>query len=216
MITAFTRFDITSFATTQARRALVPLAFVVVFGAVIPVPGLAIVVGAVIAAVSVSYPFQGDERGQLDTLYANTLVRRRDVVVGRFLTVLAFAAAAVALGVLVSLVTAAVRHETMAWSTVGTLLLVAFGVTVACVAVQLPWFFALGYTRARPMLYIPVAVLAVGSWLAGQTGLLDGATSVTIGGGPSPVVVVAVLVGGVVVLVASALVSTRLYERREL
>lgn len=55
------------------------------------------------------YLFQADERGLLGTLYATTSVTRREVVIGRYLTVVAYAILATRIGVLTSLVDDAIR-----------------------------------------------------------------------------------------------------------
>ncbi|WFR65756.1 hypothetical protein P9139_11250 [Curtobacterium flaccumfaciens] len=55
----FTRFDLVTIALTQPLRVLLPLLFTVVFCVTLPVPGLGIAIGAIVASVSASVPFQG-------------------------------------------------------------------------------------------------------------------------------------------------------------
>lgn len=212
MTSAFVGFDLRNMLTV---RSLLPLLFVVVFGATLPVPGLPIVIGALIASVTVSTPFQTDERGDLDTLYATAPLSRRSVVLGRYVSALVFALAAVLIGTGTSLVSASVRGDALAWPLVAVMLLVALACVCVTYAVQLPWFFALGFTRGRPMIYIPVAVIAVAGFLAGQSGMLTSATPADFSV-PTWPLAGGVIVGGIAVLVASVLVSARVYRRREL
>jgi ABC-type transport system involved in multi-copper enzyme maturation permease subunit len=212
MTAAFTGFDLRNMLGV---RTLLPLLFVAVFGATLPVPGLPIVIGALIASVTVSTPFQGDERGRLDTLYATAPLARRSVVVGRYLSTLVFALAAVLIGTVTTLVSAAVRHQAVSWPLIAVMLLVALVCICVTYAVQLPWFFALGFTRGRPMVYIPVAVIAVGGFLAGQSGMLTSASPAEIGLPPWPLAV-GVGCAGIAALVVSGAVSDRLYRHREL
>ncbi len=218
MIATFTRFDLLGLVTTQTRRVAIPILFVIVCGIALPVPGLPIIVAALVVSVSASYPFLADERGLLDTLYAAAPLTRRSVVIGRYLTLLVFGAAAVAIGAVVSLTGAAIRSQSLGAPTLVLLLLIAFGILTVALAVQLPWFFALGYTKSRPMIYIPVAIISIVGFLAGQSGLFDG--SQILVGAPTAAslltVTVIVLPLGVGLLVASVVVASHLYARREL
>ena len=216
MIATFARFDLRNFATTQPTRVIIPLAFVVIFGATLPIPGMPILAGAIIAAVTASYPFQADERGQLDTLYASTPISRRAVTIGRYISALVMSAVATGLGVVVALIMAQIRDQQLSPSLIAMMLLAGFGVVAVTLSVQLPWFFAMGFTRGRPMIFIPVAVIAAAGWIAGQTGMLSGPSSLDQLQAPGPAVVTPVLVGGSALLVASAITATRLYRRREL
>jgi ABC-type transport system involved in multi-copper enzyme maturation permease subunit len=213
MITAFTRFDVRNAVTTQPRRLLIPLLLVAVTGFVLPVPGMPMVIGAVMGSLLVSYPFQADERGHLDTLYATTPVTPRAVVVGRYLTVLAVAAVAVLVGAATTFAVSAVNHRAVDPVELGAVAVAAVAIVVLACAVQLPVYFALGYTKARPMMFVPVIVIAVGAGLLGRTdafdGLLDGPVP------PLAPVAVAVVVGGAVLLTVSAVIAERVYRRRE-
>lgn len=217
MTFAFTLFDLRNFATTQPMRLIIPLAFVVVLGLTLPVPGLPIVGGAIVASLTASYHFQGDERGLLDTLYASTPVSRRAVVTGRYLSVLALSAVLIGLGTATMLVVDAVHHQGVHWPIVADMLLVAFGVVAVALSVQLPWFFAMGFTRGRPLTYIPVGIMSIAGWIAAQSGLLDGTVRFDAPATPpSALVTATVLVVGAGLLVASAAVAARRYQRREL
>jgi|GEM_PF-2523603 len=211
----FARFDLVAMARTQPLRVLLPLLFTVVCCVTLPVPGMGIAVGAVVAAVSASIPFQGDERGRLDTLYGIAPIGRTAVVLGRYLSMLVFAVVAVGIGTATTLVMGAVRHQDIGWPIVATMLLGAAACVGISFAVQLPWFFALGFTRGRPMIYIPVGIIAVVGFIVGQTGWFDGIGPADVLT-PAPWLAALVLVAVVALFVGSAAVAVRVYRRREL
>lgn len=211
----FARFDLVSMARTQPLRIVLPLLFTVVFSITLPVPGLGVVVGAVVASVSASIPFQGDERGRLDTLYGIAPIGRTAVVLGRYLSMLVFAVVAVGIGTATTLVTGAVRHQDIGWPLVATMLLGATACVGLAYAVQLPWFFALGFTRGRPMVYIPVAIIAVVGFVVGQVGWFGDVEPADLVA-PSPTLVGIVVVAVAAAIAVSATIAVRLYQRREL
>ncbi|WP_413320285.1 ABC-2 transporter permease [Agrococcus sp. 1P02AA] len=213
MIAAFTRFDLRSWV--PRTQTLLPLAAIVVAGIVLPVPGMAIVAAAFIASLTVSTPFLGDERGQLDTLYGVMPVSRRTVVVGRALAVLAFTLAAFALALVVTLAVAATRGSMPA----AEILILAFAVAFAFVglsmSIQLPVLFRLGYTRGRLIAYAPALAVAAVAWLAQATGALDGASPL-LEGVPVAVVAAGGALVGVVGIVVGVLAAAPIYARRQM
>ena len=216
MIATFTLFDVRNFATTQPLRMILPLALVVLFGASVPIPGAPIVIAALIASITTSYYFQGDERGMLDTLYAASSISGPAVVIGRYISALIFAAAAVGLGAATTVVMTAVRHQSLSWPLALGMLVAAFGIVSVALAVQLPWFFALGFTRGRPMIYIPVGILSIAGFVAGQTGFLDGSIQITSSGVPLALVSILIVAFGCAVIAVSIAIAVRLYRKREL
>jgi len=218
MTWTFFRFDLQNLLTTQSRRVIIPVALIVAFSITLPVPGLPIIIAAFVASVTASYPFQADERGLLDTLYATAALTRRSVVVGRYLTLLVFGAAVIALATALTVLTAFIQHQSLGWTTVAFLLVLAFGVLAVAFAVQLPWFFALGYTKSRAMIYIPVAVISIAGFIAAQFGLLNRAQLPAVVAMPALTAVIAeiVLPLGAALLIASIVTTSRLYARREL
>lgn len=211
----FARFDLRTMALTQPLRVLLPLLFTVVFCVTLPVPGFGIVIGAVVATVSASVPFQGDERGRLDTLYGIAPIGRTAVVLGRYCSMVVFALTAVGLGTATTFVMRAVRHQDFGWPLVGAMLLASFACVGVAYAVQLPWFFALGFTRGRPMVYIPVAIIAVAGTVVSRSGWFADVGPADVLAPPGWLAVV-VCVAVVVLLVVSAAIATRVYRRREL
>lgn len=213
MIAAFTRFDLMSwFPRTQT---LLTLFFVAVIGVLLPIPGMAIVTAALVTSLMLSAPFLGDERGRLDTLYGVLPISRRTVVVGRALSLIAYYVTAAALATAVSVVMAIVRGEQIPTE----LLLIAHACAAAIVglamALQLPVFFRIGYSRGRFMSYAPAIVIAGGAWLLQATGAHTPLLGAMAG---VPVALIAGLgiVLGLVGAVVAISLSARLYRTREL
>jgi len=215
MTGTFALFDIQNFLT-PLKRVLPPMLVVVVAAIATPWPAFAIGAAAIAMSLLAANPFAADERGRLDTLYSTLPVSRRSVVVGRYLALLAVYAVVAVLATVVAIVVPLVRGEEVDYSVLLPVNLVSLVIFSVALAVQLPFFFSLGFTRARPMMYLPVAVLIGAFYLASQTGLLDRVDPAAVASG-NPAVLALVGVGGsLVALVVSAVVSIARYGRRPL
>lgn len=166
------------------------------------------------AAIGPQYPFSLDERSRLDTLFATLPLGRRAVVLGRYATMLTVALMLAALGLLVSLAAAPAFGETLAATTLAMLATGGFAAFCLFTALELPFFFALGFSRARPFAFaaplvgIGAVILVFGGGTDLLTTALDRLASWPLLAGAAVV--------GVVLLGASAALSTRLYGRRDL
>lgn len=213
MITAFTRLDLSAwFPRTQT---LLTLLFVAVIGVVLPIPGMAIVAAGLVTSLMVSTPFLGDERGRLNTLYGVLPVSRSTVVTGRAMSVLTYYLAAAALATAVTVVMALVRGTQIPTDLLLVAHAAALGFIGLSMALQLPVFFRVGYSRGRFVAYAPAFVVAGGAWLLQATGAhvpfqdaLSGVPMLAIAGAG----VLLALLGVVVAIVVSA----RVYRDREL
>lgn len=211
MTFAFTRLDVMSWF--PRRQSLLPLAFIVVVGILLPVPGMAIVASAFVTSLMLSAPFLGDERDHLDTLYGVLPISRRAVVVGRALSIVLYGVIAMAVATATTLVVAAVRGTPVAPELLGFGFAAAFAVVGVAVGVQLPVLFRVGYSRGRLMVYAPALLLAAGAWISQTFGLVDGDV---IGAIPPALGLGVCVVIGVVGLVVGVAVAVRLYSTREL
>lgn len=211
MTFAFTRLDVMSWF--PRRQSLLPLAFIVVVGILLPVPGMAIVASAFVTSLMLSAPFLGDERDHLDTLYGVLPISRRAVVVGRALSIVLYGVIAMAVATATTLVVAAVRGTTVAPEVLGLGFAAAFAVVGVAVGVQLPVLFRVGYSRGRLMVYAPALLLAAGAWISQTFGLIDGDV---IGAIPPALGLGVCVAVGVVGLVVGVAVAVRLYSTREL
>ena len=215
MIASFALFDIANFVT-PAKRVAPPLLIVAIAAIITPWPTFAIGAAAIVMSLLAANPFAADERGRLDTLYATLPLSRSAVVIGRYvsLTVI-YLLVVLAANILAVAVPLTKGAEIDLWM-LGMINLASVIIYALAIAVQLPFFFSVGFTRARPMMYIPVGVVAGLLWLAGQTGLVDDSDFTALQS-IDPVVAVGVGVGvSVVALVISAAVSSVRYGRRSL
>lgn len=209
MTFAFARLDVISWF--PRRQTLLPLAFIVVVGIVLPLPGMAIIAAAFVTALMLSAPFLGDERDGLDTLYGILPISRRTVVVGRALSILLYGVIAMGIAALTTVVVAAVRGIAVPLELMGLGFAAAFAVIGVSLGVQLPVLFRVGYSRGRLAVYAPALVLAAGAWASQALGLLDGDM---IGAIP-PALAVGVCVGvGIIGLVVGIVVAVRAYSTR--
>ncbi|KNY04031.1 ABC-2 transporter permease [Microbacterium sp. GCS4] len=211
MTFAFTRLDLMSWL--PRRQSLLPLAFIVVVGILLPVPGMAIVASAFVTSLMLSAPFLGDERDHLDTLYGVLPISRRAVVTGRALSIVLYGIIAMAVATVTTLVVAAARGTTVAPEVLGLGFAAAFAVVGVAVGVQLPVLFRVGYSRGRLMVYAPALLLAAGAWISQTFGLVDGDV---IGAIPPALGLGVCVAVGVVGLVVGVAVAVRLYSTREL
>jgi hypothetical protein len=210
MTLAFARFDLQSwFPRTQT---LLTLGFIVVAGAVLPLPVLAIVAAAVVTSLMVSTPFLADERGRLDSLYGVLPVSRGAVVAGRTLALLAYGVVALAVAVATTVVAGMLRGTALPLETLLVAVAVAFAIIGLAMSLQLPVFFRIGYSRGRLMSMAPTLVLAGLVWLGGTLGLLSDATVWP----PAPLAIAVSLAVGVVGVTVGTVIAYRLYRSREL
>lgn len=207
----FARFDIVNLAT-QPRQLISGFIFVVLIAAASPFSELALPAAGLLVSLMAATTFALDERGHLDTLYATLPVPRVSVVVGRYLTILALWIAVTAVAVVAAVVAPLLRGLPLRPGLLGLLLVVSFGIVAVTVSLVLPFFFALGYTRARPAIYITAALVAGAAYLAARLGLIPqgfnelSVTSLPAGG---------TVVIGLVVLALSARIATGIYRRRQ-
>lgn len=207
---AFTRFDVMSWF--PRRQTLLPLAFIVVVGIILPVPGMAIVASAFVTSLMLSAPFLGDERDRLDTLYGVLPISRRAIVVGRALSILVYGVLAMIIATVVTLGVAAVRGTVIT----PELLMIGYAAALAIVGlsigVQLPVLFRVGYSRGRFMVYAPAIVIAGAAWIAqavGVDGDVVGSIPLAMGIGICAAI-------GVLGIVIGTVFAVRIYSRREL
>lgn len=173
----------------------------------------------VMAALTGSYGFAITESARLETLFATLPSTRRDVVVARYLVITGILLTAGLVGVVVHAIKAAATGQP--WSLGSTLALVAVSFTVAAavIAIQFPFFFRLGYLRARFLTFVTIAV--VGALVVALV-TLAGNSSVSAGwlAALASIPAMGFTAGGLLLgfgfLAASAVISVRLYSRKDL
>ncbi|WP_431031391.1 ABC-2 transporter permease [Plantibacter sp. RU18] len=211
MTFAFTRFDLMSWF--PRRQTLLPLAFIVIVGIALPVPGMAIAASAFVTSLMLSTPFLGDERDRLDTLYGVLPISRRAIVVGRALSILLYGVVAMTIATVTTLSVAAIRGTTIAPELLMTGYAASFAIIGLPVGVQLPVLFRIGYSRGRLVVYAPVLLIAGAAWINQATSVIDGDIINTI---PLEVGVGACVAIGTLGIITGTLLAVRLYTTREL
>lgn len=207
------RLDLRSIAPYGRTQVVVMVLVVPLFAWLTGEPATALVIAAVFATFLTSYPFAIADKFDLDTLYGMLPTSRRALVAGRFLLALGLYVAAAALGAVMSVGIALARDQAIATGDAALVLAISFAIFAVVVALQHPFFWAMGYTRARAVSYVPLLALAFGGALLPLLGVDP--TGAPLGSPASAGGVAALLVlGGALALVASAAVSIRLDARR--
>lgn len=136
--------------------------------------GLGLVLGVAFKSVStlssmfmvglllvMTYPFAIAEKNSTDKLYATLSLKRKNVVIGRYV----FVMLAVLAGMLIVLcesvlISVFFRLEMAVNELLFTLCVLGFIIS-ATVSIQYPLFFKLGYTKAKVFTYLPLILAAV-------------------------------------------------------
>jgi hypothetical protein len=111
------------------------------------------------ALMYTSYPFVVGEKSGMDILYAMLSVKRKSVVLGRYLFAFAFIVCVGVFAVFFSYVLLTARQVSFNAVDSFTTLLVLFLLFSVISAVQLPIFFRYGYTKAKFLAYLPFVML---------------------------------------------------------
>ncbi len=115
-------------------------------------------------ALYVSYPFAVGEQNGIDALYVTLNVRRREVVLGRYLFALCADVCTCAVGIACTAAVSALKGAVLDWGAVFPVSCAALAFFSLVQAVQLPLFFRFGYAKAKmlsmlPFLAVPLFVI---------------------------------------------------------
>ena len=215
MIARFVFFDILNFAT-PVKRVAPSLFLVLVAPWAAPTPAFGIGAAAIVMSLLASNPFAADERGRLDTLYATLPLTRRDIVVGRYLALIVVylvAAALASAAAVVVQIKSGQAVDPLLFGAVNVFSLLFFAVAIS---LQLPFFFSVGFTRARLMSFIPAAVLVGGAALAAQLGALNSAGVIEAVSHNLATLWIVAPIAVAAALAASIVISSARYVRRAL
>ncbi|HEU0257350.1 MAG TPA: ABC-2 transporter permease [Microbacteriaceae bacterium] len=196
---------------------LLAVAAMLIFFGIDMGPAFAIPLAAVACVLIASDLFLMDERGRLDILYATLPVGRTTVVLGRYTTVLLEFLVAAVIGNTVAMLDVDFGRAPLGPGMLVMMNVVGFVIVAVGLAVQLPAFFALGYTKARFVGLVPPVVIAVAGLSVGRKAdILQGLAAIVRGRGVSVPLEAAAVAGCVIVLAASVLAARALYVRRRL
>jgi len=201
----------------QPMRLVVGLGFIVLFSTQIT-PVFAVPMAAAFTVVMVSTSFLADERGRLDILYGTLPISRTTVVLGRYASSVLVALVAVGLGDVIALIGLGLKGDAIDGGTFLLMNLVAVAILAVSLGVQLPVFFALGYTRARVAAMLPALIMLLAFTVAQSAGVLSssGMADLWPRVSAAPVVLsVLTAAAALAVLIASALAARHVYRRRQ-
>ena len=197
------------------KSHLVPLLIVIAIITVInPGPLGALGLCAGLAMLIPSYMFSLDERGRLDTLYSVLPLSRTNVVHGRYVVLLALTLALLSMGAVLTAARAALTGPSVDLAE----LAIVFGGSFFLVAIvhgfQVPFYFAVGYSKARIVNYAILIVFFGALWLVFPAVRLDMVHFTDRLN--SPFFYAITVLGGLGILGASVASSSRLYRNRVL
>ena len=122
-------------------------------------------VGIMLGTMFISYPFAVGEKSNMDALYATLSLNRKTVVTGRYLFAFAFNLCAVLFSVVFAI--AGILVSGAAGLTMGKGEILLVGILLAAIfiiiqAIQLPFFFKMGYTKAKFLSLVPFVAIMTG------------------------------------------------------
>ncbi|WNY26682.1 ABC-2 transporter permease [Methanolapillus ohkumae] len=171
---------------------------------------------AMVSLVTISsYPFTIGEKNNMDILYSTLSLKRKDVVIGRYVFMLFIEIAGMSLIFLLSLVMQYFFKTTYEMMEVFITLCILLAISLSVAAIQYPIYFKIGYTKAKFMAMLPLfmifgLIIISPFFIQNMETVIEMADSniMLIGG-------IAVLLG-FVFLAISCWVSCKLYQKRDL
>lgn len=201
----------------NARYMIIPVVMVAVpvllfLGPYMLIPA----VSGLAVASAPSYLFGNDERGRLDTLYTALGIQRRQVVAGRYTTLLLLLIGLTATGVLLAASAALVFDTAYDWKIATTLTVASVALIGIVLAAQLPAYFGTGPGPVRAVANIAPGIIMAAVFIGwavpdARTVLLSWIGDTHL----AWLALAAIAILGVLGAVSTAL-STRLYARRDL
>jgi hypothetical protein len=161
---AFVRLD---FMTVKpyftAKNLLIFGAVAMFLSAVNGTVQMSLGIGFMLGTLFISYPFAIGEKSNMDALYATVSIKRKTVVLGRYLSTFLLNICAIAFSfVFAAFGVAGARLTNIFQSNSGgdslALIFALSGLLILIQTIQLPIFFKLGYTKAKFMSVVPFAL----------------------------------------------------------
>jgi hypothetical protein len=177
-------------------------------------------IGMMLAVTMTSYPFALGEKANMDALYPTLGVDRRTVVLGRYIFTIVMNVIITAAAIAVAAAGMAVMGKLTFES--GEILLIVISLMVVFMivqAIQIVFYFKMGYTKAKFFSTVPFVVILIGSFAF--SALTEGNTSPAVsefvsGTLASPLTLAAaVILFLCLVVFVSYTLSLRVYSRRE-
>lgn len=149
--------------TVRPYIKILPLLFLV--GVVMDVVGksgtFVIAYAALITITSASYPFGAEEKSRLHFLALSLPVSRRSIVAGRYIQVILTAFFMAAVAFVLSIISAQISGIPISPSERISAALLSCACALLFIFIQYPFYYRLGYMRARYIVSIPVFLIVM-------------------------------------------------------
>jgi hypothetical protein len=178
-------------------------------------PAYTVSIGCILGYMFTSYPFAVGSKSNMDALYVTLGLKRRQVVVGRYLFSWLTELCAAAVGFLTTWIVSLILGRTFDLFVAAVMIGVLFPVVLIMQSMQLPIYFKVGYAKATLVTYLPIGLLAglaallptVGKgFLSRLTILIETRTYLMIAAG---------IVFTILVVMISMVLSMKFYQKRE-
>ena len=168
----------------------------------------------------ISYPFSAGERNGIDLLYATLSITRKTVVLGRYLFAMVLNLCAGVLAYILIFLASMLLKIDFQHGSIISLVLALLIVYSIVQAFQLPFYFKLGYAKARFIIYIPLAafpfIVAMLSTQIQSTGLAANLYGVLIWLENNPsLLIAACIVLWLVIEFVSYFFALKFYQKRD-
>lgn len=167
-----------------------------------------------------AYPFAIGEKTKMDLLYASLPLQKKTLVFGRYLFALLINLGSGVIAFLFTFVTALVLRQDFIFGDTAAAIVGCFFLFTLVEAMQIPFYFKLGYTKAKLVVFLPLLVVPAALFgllqLAQERGLVDQMTEFgyRVSQNPVPLVLFSMLVW-VLLMAISLLCSLQNYHKRE-
>ncbi len=218
-IWSFVRLDLSTQRQGLRRMALAVIVFVVMFSLLSTDLTAVAMAVAVLPLMLPMLFFAEDQRSHLDTLYGALPLTRRQVVTGRYASLMLWSLGAATLGPVVAIAVAQVQGRPPSAGALVAGDLTAWSAAWIVLSLQLPAYFRWGYAKAGTIIQIATFALFFAAVPAIRWAAPSLATLLSPGSAPAGISLAAMWIPPAAALGAAALSrwgAGRFYARREL
>lgn len=164
-------------------------------------------------------PFSLSERNSIDTLYAALPISKLNVVTGRYIFAISLNIAGGIVSIAISAFIMTIFKISFSFLELAVTALICFVIYTILQAFQLPIFFKMGYSKAKLLSYLPLAVLPASIFILSsseQANFISRLNSITtwIDNNMALTAIIAFTIWAAIIFV-SAFLSCRFYMKRE-
>ena len=141
-----------------------PAALLVVFIAIVlmfPLNSTAAGMVMILASIYATHPFLLGEKNSLDQLYSTLPISKRDIIIGRYVFVLALHIMGVIISYIFLFTQQTIIRQSANLQEILITTLTLFFIFTFFQTIQIPIYFRLGYTKAKFIVYIPIIIFTI-------------------------------------------------------